>query len=417
MTTVASSVRNHLPVARHATPVLQGPDGKARIHGLDLARGLAVIGMIGAHVDTLQNLSWSPSTWQALVYGRSAALFGVLAGVSIALLSGGTRPASGDDLVRARVRIMVRGACVFVIGGLLELLGTHIVVILTVYAILFFLALPFLQWSPSRLLLLAAGLAVIAPPVSLLLSQVAVVAGGEQGFGPLMLTGAYPALWWWVFVLVGLALGRLDLSAPQVRRVLLVAGAATAVAGYALGWLSTQLLANGVAYPEPVDAYERMPGWDEESVGQWDWTWLTGAQSHSGTPLWLVASAGFAAAVIAVCLVVADALPRLSYPIASVGAMALTVYSLHVVAFWVFPTAASGDWTMWVVFTAGAVLFAVGWRLLAGRGPLERILARSSNRAASLTERAAAPGLTPRTAATESATTSTGRHARADDID
>ncbi|SDO37140.1 heparan-alpha-glucosaminide N-acetyltransferase domain-containing protein [Geodermatophilus sp. DSM 45219] len=417
MTTVASTVRNHLPVARHATQVLQGPDGKARIHGLDLARGLAVIGMIGAHVDTPQDLSWSPSTWQALVYGRSAALFGVLAGVSIALLSGGTRPAAGDDLIRARMRIMVRGACVFVIGGLLELLGTHIAVILTVYAILFFLALPFLQWSPGRLLLLAGGLALFAPPVSLLLSQILLVADGEQGFHALMLTGAHPALWWWVFVLVGLAIGRLDLSALQVRRLLLVAGGATAVAGYALGWLSTQLVANGVAYPEPIDAYERMPGWNEESVGQWDWTWLTGAQPHSGTPLWLLASAGFAAAVIAVCLVVADAFPRLSYPIASVGAMALTVYSLHVVAFWVFPTASDADWTMWIAFTAGAAVFAVGWRLLAGRGPLERVVAWSANRAAGLTDRPAALELDLRTAASESAIASSGRHAQTYDTD
>jgi uncharacterized membrane protein YeiB len=385
---VVRSVRS-----RRTRSVLQGPDGKARINGLDLARGLAIIGMIGAHVGIPPNLSWSPSTWQALVYGRSAALFGVLAGVSIALLSGGTRPASGDDLVRARVRIMVRAACVFVIGGVLELFGTHVLVILTVYAVLFFLALPFLRWSPGRLLLLAAGLAVIAPPVSLLMSQVMLVAEGEQGFHALMLTGAYPALWWWGFVLVGLALGRLDLTARRIRVVLLVAGAAMALAGFTLGGLSTRLLANGVAYPEPTDAYERMPGWDEETLGQWDWTWLTGAQPHSGTALWLLASAGFAAAVIAVCLVVADAFPRLSYPIASVGAMALTMYSLHVVAFWVFPSAASGGWPVWLLFIAGAIVFAVGWRLVAGRGPLERVLAWSSNRAAGLAERAPAPAV------------------------
>ena len=155
--------------------------------------------------------------------------------------------------------------------------------------------------------------------------------------------------------------------------------------------MTTQLLADGVPLTEPVDAYERMPGWDEESVEQWDWAWMSGAQPHSGTPFWLLASAGFAAAVIAVCLVVADALPRLSYPIASVGAMALTVYTLHIVAFWLFPSAASSGATMWLLFTAAAVVFAVVWRLLAGRGPLERILAWSSNRAAGLAERPTAP--------------------------
>ncbi|WP_448620531.1 heparan-alpha-glucosaminide N-acetyltransferase domain-containing protein [Geodermatophilus sp. URMC 65] len=364
---------------------------KVRITGLDLARGLAVLGMIGAHLDLTENLSWSPSSWQALVYGRPAALFGVLAGVSIALLSGGTRAATGEDLVRARKRIMVRAAWVFLIGGALELLGTEIEVILGAYAVLFVLALPFLQWSPRRLLMLAAGIAVIAPPVSLLLSQVAIVAEAETAFTSLVLTGAYPVLWWWAFVLVGLALGRLDLSARRVRAVLLLAGAAATVTGYALGWASTHLLASGVAVPEPVDASGRMPGWNEESIGQWDWAWLSGAQPHTGTPFWLLASAGVAAAAIAVCLAVAEAFPRLTYPVASVGAMALTAYSLHIVVLRVFPPDGSFGWPIWLLFIAGAMVFAVAWRLLAGRGPLERLLTWSSNRAAGLSDRTPAP--------------------------
>jgi uncharacterized membrane protein YeiB len=349
--------------------------------------------MIGAHLDLTENLSWSPSSWQALVYGRSAVLFGVLAGVSIALLSGGTRPALGDDLIRARVRIMVRAAWVFLIGGLLELLGTEVLVILGVYAVLFVLALPFLRWSPRRLLLLAAGLAVVAPPVSLLLSQVAVMAEAETAFASLVLTGAYPVLWWWAFVLVGLAIGRLDLSARRVRAILFLAGAAAAVAGYALGWLSTQLLANGVAVREPTDAYERMPGWNEGSIGQWDWAWLSGAQPHTGTPFWLLASAGVATAVIAVCLVIAEASPRLAYPVASVGAMALTAYSLQIVALRVFPPDGSFGGHIWILFIAGVVVFAVAWRLLVGRGPLERLLTWSSNRAARLSDRTPTPAV------------------------
>ena len=63
-------------------------------------------------------------------------------------------------------------------------------------------ALPFLRWS-LRHLLPAAGLAVVAPPVSLLLAQVAVANEAETAFASLVLTGAYPALGW-AFVLVGL---------------------------------------------------------------------------------------------------------------------------------------------------------------------------------------------------------------------
>jgi uncharacterized membrane protein YeiB len=118
---------------------------------------------------------------------------------------------------------------------------------------------------------------------------------------------------------------------------------------------------------------------------------LSGSQPHTGTPFWLLGSAGFAVAVIALSLVVADALPRLTYPIASVGAMALTVYSLHIVVLWVFPDASGG--IAWFLLMAGAVVFAVTWRLVVGRGPLERLLTWSSNRAAGLSDRKPAPAL------------------------
>ena len=67
--------------------------------------------------------------------GRSSILFAVLAGVSLALLSGRTDPVRGDDLVRARTRILVRAAWVFAIGGALEALGTDVDIILGVYAV------------------------------------------------------------------------------------------------------------------------------------------------------------------------------------------------------------------------------------------------------------------------------------------
>jgi uncharacterized membrane protein YeiB len=355
------------------------PDERTRITGLDLARGLAVLGMFGAHVGVTEDLSWTPSSWAAAVHGRSAALFAVLAGVSIGLLSGGMRPLTGHDLVRARVRIMVRAAWVFVIGGALELLGTDVAVILSYYAVLFVLALPFLRWSPRRLLLLAAALAVAAPPTALVLARLAVAADVETPFTALLLSGEYPALWWSTFVVVGLALARLDLTAVRVRVTLLLTGATTAATGYLLGWLSTQLLAGGVPSPGLEEGYE--------SLGPWDPAWLSGAQPHSGTPFWLMASTGVAVAAIAVCLVVADALPRLVHPLASVGAMALTVYSLQIVALWAFQPEVSPG-VAWALLSAGAVAVSVAWRRTAGRGPLERLLSWSSDRAG----RAADPG-------------------------
>lgn len=68
-------------------------NGPARIAGVDLARGLAVLGMLAAHLLWLGSLSWTePSTWGAIVNGRSSILFATLAGVSLGLSTGGPRP-------------------------------------------------------------------------------------------------------------------------------------------------------------------------------------------------------------------------------------------------------------------------------------------------------------------------------------
>ena len=67
----------------------------ARIVGVDIARGLAVLGMFGAHVGVQRSFDWlEPSTWSDVINGRSSILFAVLAGVSIAIISSG-RSAAG----------------------------------------------------------------------------------------------------------------------------------------------------------------------------------------------------------------------------------------------------------------------------------------------------------------------------------
>jgi uncharacterized membrane protein YeiB len=348
---------------------------KVRITGLDLARGLAVLGMIGAHLDLTENLSWSPSSWQALVYGRPAALFGVLAGVSIALLSGGIRPASGDDLVRARKRIMVRAAWVFLIGGALELLGTEIEVILGAYAVLFVLALPFLRWTPRSLLQAAGVLAVVTPPADLVLTHFVVATDAyDSPFMSLVVTGPYPALIWWTFLLVGLAVGRCDLTAARVRLRLLAAGAGLAVAGYSGGWLSTQWWAAGTPQTWVLEDTARPEGSDP--------VLLTGAFPHTGTTFEIAGSVGVALVVIAVCLVVADRLPRMVFPFAAVGSMALTAYAGNIVAVSVFGTLDYTTNRPWLIYVLVTTATATLWRLFLGRGPLERLLTWSSLRAA-----------------------------------
>ena len=60
------------------------PAGTGRIGGLDLARGLAVLGMFGAHLDIGTELTADPASWAAVVDGRSSILFATLAGLAVA---------------------------------------------------------------------------------------------------------------------------------------------------------------------------------------------------------------------------------------------------------------------------------------------------------------------------------------------
>jgi hypothetical protein len=304
---------------------------------------------------------------------RAARVVGLDAARALAV--GRTTPVAGDDLVLARVRILVRAAWVFAIGGVLEALGTDIDVILDVYAVLFVLALPFLRWPPRRLLMAAGVLAVLTPPAGLLLAHfLGATDSVDEPFLSLVVTGGCPALIWWTFILVGPAVGRSDLGSARVRTTLLAAGVGLAVLGYGGGWVSTHVWAGGRPLTGPS-------GWSERP-DQWDPVWLTGAAPRSGTSVEIAGSVGVAFVVIALCLVAAERLPRVVVPQAWVGSMAFTVYAGSTVAAWALGTMDYADNRPWLADVLGTVVLATAWRLAFGRGPLERLLTWSSTRAA-----------------------------------
>src|SRR4051794_11725424 len=83
-----------------------------RLVGIDIARGVAILGMLITHVTEGSDVAGAFEVFA----GRSMALFALLAGVSLALLSGGSQPVRGLALRQAMVRIAVRAALVFVVG-------------------------------------------------------------------------------------------------------------------------------------------------------------------------------------------------------------------------------------------------------------------------------------------------------------
>ena len=136
-----------------------------RLGGVDVARGLAVLGMITAHLAPGAAGDPWPRGAVQIADGRSSALFVVLAGVAVALLSGGAQPVEGTERARARRRIVVRGALLIPLGLVLELFGAPLALILLQYALLFVLVGPFLGLRARTLLAVAAVVALVAPPL------------------------------------------------------------------------------------------------------------------------------------------------------------------------------------------------------------------------------------------------------------
>ncbi|MEN1975253.1 heparan-alpha-glucosaminide N-acetyltransferase domain-containing protein [Cellulomonas sp. P4] len=323
-----------------------------RIAGVDVARGLAVLGMVTAHVGPGGPQDPWPWSLAQVADGRPAALFVLLSGVSVALLSGGHAAVTGTRRVQARTRLLVRAFLVLAVGVLVELLGTPVAVILPTYAVLFACAVPLLGTPPRRLLVAAAVVAALSPVLRIALDPALERLPGRAWTE--IVTGTYyPAVVWFAYVLVGLAVGRTDLRSTRVRLRLLGTGVALAVVGHGASALLTRAV--------PPDGTLAA---------------LVTTEPHSSSPLEVVANTGVALAVLALSLVVADAAPRLVAPVAATGALALTAYTGHLVAI-----AVLGDDVVWEPDAATWLAFLVGvtgmcwlWRAAFGRGPLERLL-------------------------------------------
>ncbi|MEZ5092854.1 heparan-alpha-glucosaminide N-acetyltransferase domain-containing protein [Nocardioides sp.] len=216
-----------------------------RIVGIDIARWWALMGMVATHVlVAVRPGGGGITTVQAVAGGRASALFAVLAGVSMALLSGGVRPVSGDARRGARRGLLVRAALIAGWGLILGQLGTSIAVILTYYGALFVLGLPFLGLRTRSLVPLALGWAVLAPLLSFWLrphlpdrldaSPVLADLGHPALLaGQLLFTGVYPAFSWLAYLLLGLAIGRTSLDRRRVAVALVGWGTVAAVTSYA----------------------------------------------------------------------------------------------------------------------------------------------------------------------------------------
>ncbi len=343
-----------------ATPAETSATG-GRIAGVDIARTLAILGMLAVHVGPT-DASGPVGRLYAAPYGRASLLFVLLAGVGVALMARSRR----TPLATSRVTLGWRAALLLPAGLALQELGHGANVILQDYALFFLLAILAIGVPRRGLLALAATFATLGP-VTYLFGRAAFPAMFERTATSLsdpamstvhglVLSGPYPLITWAAPFLFGMWLGHLDLTSTRVRWRLLVIGGAVGAGSFLLARIALLVLGQPTSLADP--------------------RFLLTSVAHGQMPLWLVGGTAVATAVLGAALLVGSRLPRATAPLAYAGQVALTVYVGHLLVLHALPEIATSDavggaLSILAAFTLAILAGATLWRRRFDRGPLE----------------------------------------------
>ena len=347
-----------------------GRTAAGRLDGVDVARAVALAGMLLAHFARSYGPG-DPGWLQGLdgaADGRAAPLFCVLLGVGAGLLAGRGTP----DRVFLR-----RGLVLFGLGVAVWPHVERVYLILPHYGVAL-ASVPVLRRLPTRWLLGAAAVAFLVP--SAVAATVADhglrTAAQPRAYGELLdvgflvrylaWTGGYPLAGWVGFVLVGLWLARQRLADRSTQRRLLGAGAAVSFAQPLVAGALAALRGSG-------------PG---ERAGASGLAAFLDASAHGNRTAWYVLASASAVAVLAACLALTGPGRPRPTPLVRLGQLALSAYLAHLVLgnawVWNWQERARPSLVAQVgVVAAVLVAFAAAagaWRARYRRGPVEELV-------------------------------------------
>lgn len=392
------------------------PTRVPRLVALDVARGLALLGMVSVHVE-YESTAW----WTTISSGRAAILFITLAGVVVSMLHRRGSASAAPGYLRRR------GALLVVVGLLMfrTYWGSSI---LHYYGVLFLIA-PWLLRRTTRCLAAMAGAAFTLGPVLIVavephlgwIDSLPEVSTFVAETVSQMTVRLYPLTVWIGFFLVGVIVGRCDLARRRTGLRLAGIGVALAVAAtlvsVALPWHPAPSDVPGYSAPAAPANPDSVEGYLSLSNGAWytaqptgdgtwakveqlsagkdgagegtggsDWGSLNDLEAHSHRTPWALQSLGIALAVIGLLLALPRRALRLLRPIATVGSMTLTAYLVHpflVQDVWEWTGAAENpglQGPLMLGFLAVLVLGAVAIRARWSQGPFEWLLKKLSGR-------------------------------------
>lgn len=347
------------------TVSLAAPARGPRIIGVDLARAVAMFGMVIAHY-VWQDHTGDPVDLIARANaGRAMPLFVMLGGLGVTIMT--TR---SDNPDRA---LLIRAAMLFPLGIAIEEADTLIAVILQAYSLLFVFAV-LLRRLPTWALLVAAVVILaiggwtyqdFAQTVAPWSEWRQVYSSPRTVLGSLIFRWPYPFFPTGAFFITGMILGRIDLRSTRVATLLASIGAGV--------WLVTLIATRLMIRIFDVDRQVFT-----SRTGRFEVTRLLDTTGHSQMYAWVISALGTSVAILGVSLLIAPHLGVVAKPFIALGQLALTFYVFQAILIIYTPrpdtTPYGQELLTAAVIYLGFMLFATLWRMRFRLGPLEAIL-------------------------------------------
>ncbi len=358
-----------LPATSPPQPSALSHNVGGRITGLDMARALAIIGMFMAHIgprfrpdEVIPGDGILGAVYRS-VNGRSAILFGVLAGIGVAILA-----SRGRSLRATDGKLLWRALVLFVIGVWLQTLDMPVAIILHYYAVLFLIGAVANRLGDRGLLGVAAsslmigplsivGMWSLAPDLTRAVPEWFRI---DQNMFFILIAGYYPVVTWTAPFLFGMWLGRRGLRSNRTALRMAVVGVVATALAYGVSVFATGLAG--------------------ETTESGDWRNLMMIEPHNQMPLWLISAAGVAITVIGTSLYLSRRFPGVTRPLVAVGQMAFTVYVAQIIVLTLFPQwveARESYVDAWISvgrLTLVTILAVLLYRTLPLRGPFEWLI-------------------------------------------
>lgn len=359
------------------------PHTKNRIAGYDLARAISLFGMLMINYWVLFEDYNSDPAWQVaflnIIQGRAAALFVVLAGIGISILS---RQAylNKDAVAMQTIRrsMLKRALFLFIIGLMNRILWPAD--ILHFYGIYFAIGV-FLMTVPNMRLGILATLTIAA------FSVLSFLVGFDRSWDwegislkaflnvpgiiwHIFFSGQYPVFPWLAFLMTGMWLGRQNHYSRSFRRRCLLSGLAVFVCAETLSWMAFRISDLGLF------------GYNVAKF----FPWIANIDPWDPMPLFVLSATGTSLVVIIFSIIVAERYRNRIWLLAfsALGQLTLTLYVAHILLGWVVLLIMDMlEWhvylfTLWGsgLFYMQGMLFAYQWKKHHERGPLEWVMRR-----------------------------------------